>query len=40
MRELSEAARQTGKLEVIRQAAIRVFAAKWYHDATVSEIAA
>jgi len=40
MREISEAARQSGKLEAIREAAIRVFDAKGYHDATVSEIAA
>jgi len=40
MREISEAARQSGKLEAIREAAIHVFAAKGYHDATISEIAA
>ncbi len=40
MREISEAARQSGKLEAIRKAAIRVFAVKGYHEATVSEIAA
>jgi len=39
MREISEAARKTGKLEAIREAAVRVFARKGYHSATVSEIA-
>jgi len=36
---LSKAARESGKLEAIRRAAIHVFASKGYHAATVSEIA-
>jgi len=37
---LSKAARESGKLETIRRAAIHVFASKGYHAATVSEVAA